>query len=81
MTIKGPKDENAIIEKKMWRTKVYECYRYDYDGQCLNCKLNTEHSKGKLYATCPHFIKCCEGYCSQTNFMRGNYDLGGDDIG
>lgn len=81
MTTKCPKHENPIIEKKMWRTKVYECDRYDYDGECLNCKLNTEHKKGKLYATCPYFIKGCEGYCSQTNFMRGNYDLGGDDIG
>ena len=33
MTTKCPKLENPIIEKKMWRTKVYECDKYDYDGE------------------------------------------------
>ena len=81
MTTKCPKHRTLEIEKQMWHTKVYECAEYDYDGECLNCKLNEEHKKGRLYSTCPYFIKGCEGYCSQTNYMRGNYDLGGDDIG
>ena len=81
MTTKCPKHQTLEIEKQMWHTKVYECEEYDYDRECLNCKLNEEHKKGRLYSTCLYFIKGCEGYCSQTNYMRGNYDLGGDDIG
>ena len=81
MTPECPKHKNPKIENEMWRTQIYECTEYDYDGECLNCKLNAEHKKGRLYTTCPYFIKGCEGYCSQTNYMRGNYDLGGDDIG
>ena len=81
MTIECPKHENSKIEKQMWRTQIYECDKYDYDGECLHCKLNTKHQKGNLYATCSHFIKGCEGYCSQTNYMRGNYELEGDNIG
>ena len=81
MTIECPKHENPTIENKMWRTKVYECDQYDYDGECLGCQLNTEHIKGALYDVCPYFIKGCKGYCAQENYMRGNYDLEGDNIG
>lgn len=81
MTTKCPKHENLTIEKQMWRTKMYECAEYDYDGECLECKLNTEHIKGALYDICPHYIKGCRGYCAQENYMRGNYDLEGDNIG
>lgn len=81
LTKQCPKHTTPEIEKKMWRTKIYECEEYDYDGECLHCKLNIEHKKGRLYTICPHFIKGCEGYCSQTNYMRGNYDLEGDNIG
>lgn len=81
MTPECPKHKNPKIENEMLGVKMYECVEYDYDGECLNCKLNVEHKKGRLYSTCPYFIKGCEGYCSQTNYMRGNYDLGGDDIG
>ena len=81
ITPECPKHKNPKIEAEMWRTQIYECAEYDYDGECSNCKLNAEHKKGRLYSICPYFIKGCEGYCSQTNYMRGNYDLGGDDIG
>jgi len=81
LTKQCPKHTTPEIEKQMWRTKMYECEEYDYDGECLHCKLNTEHKKGRLYTICPHFIKGCEGYCSQMNYMRGNYDLEGDNIG
>lgn len=81
LTKQCPKHTTPEIEKKMWRTKIYECAEYDYDGECLNCKFNAEHKKGRLYSTCPYFIKGCEGYCSQTNYMRGNYDLEGEKIG
>lgn len=81
LTKRCPKHTTPEIEKKMWRTKVYECPEYDYDGECRNCKLNTEHKKGRLYKTCPHFIKGCEGYCSQMNFAYGNYTLGDNENG
>lgn len=81
LTKQCPKHTTPKIEKQMWRTQIYECDKYDYDGECLHCKLNIEHKRGRLYTICPHFIKGCEGYCSQTNYMRGNYDLEGDNIG
>jgi hypothetical protein len=75
LTKKCPKHANPEIEKKMWRKQIYECPEYDYDGECLHCALNPEHRKGRLYKTCPYFIKGCEGYCSQMNFMNGTYTL------
>ena len=41
----------------------------------INCALNESHKKGRLYKECPHFIKNCEGYCSQMNFINGTYTL------
>ena len=81
MTIECPKHENPTIEKKMWRTKVYECDQYDYDGECLGCELNTEHIKGALYDVCPYFIKGCKGYCAQENWKRNNHVISEEDDG
>ena len=81
MTIKCPKHENPTIEKKMWRTKVYECDKYDYDGECLGCELNTKHIKGALYDVCPYFIKGCKGYCAQENWKRNNHVTSEEDDG
>ena len=75
LTKQCPKHTTPEIEKKMWRTKVYECPEYDYDGECLHCALNESHKKGRLYKECPYFIKHCEGYCSQMNFINGTYTL------
>ena len=75
MTERCPKHENSEIEKKMVGKNVYNCSKYDYDGECLHCALNTEQRKGALYDTCPYFIKGCKGYCSQQNFALGNYEI------
>ena len=75
LTKQCPKHTTPEIEKKMWRTKIYECPEYDYDGECLHCALNELHKKGRLYKECPYFIKNCEGYCSQMNFINGTYTL------
>ena len=72
LTTKCPKHRTPEIEKQMWRTKVYECTEYDYDGECLGCELNVDHIKGALYDTCPYFIKGCRGYCAQENWRRSN---------
>ena len=72
LTYQCPKHRTPEIEKKMWRTKMYECDEYDYDGECLRCSLNTEHIKGALYDTCDFFIKGCKGYCAQENWKLIN---------
>ena len=48
MTTKCPKHENPIIEKEMWRTKVYECDRYDYDGD-VSLVVSTCSSENELF--------------------------------
>lgn len=79
MTFECPKHRNAKVKMEIQNVKVYDCIEYDYDGECLNCPLNVNHIKGALYTTCPHFIKGCEGYCSQGNWKRGNYKLSGEE--
>lgn len=79
MTKNCPKHVTPDIEKKMWRKKMYECDAYEYDGECAHCPLNEEHKKERLYDTCPYFIKPCKGFCSQENWMRGNYKLKGQE--
>ena len=79
MTINCPKNNHSESKVKMHNAKVYECDEYDYDGECLSCPLNVEHIKGAIYDTCTHFIKGCQGYCSQENWKRGNYKLHGEE--
>ena len=70
MTVDCPKHKNLEIENKMWRTKVYECTEYEYDGECVYCVLNTKHERKRLYESCPHFIRNCVGCCAQENYMK-----------
>ena len=70
-----PKHANKKVERMMWRSKMTECSEYDYDGECLNCPLNTNKEHRAIYDTCPYFINGYKGYCSQENWKRGNYEI------
>ena len=81
------KEADALVQNELGTLHVTNMLDQTDLNKFLNLKIfesqeaYEEHKKGRLYSTCPYFIKGCEGYCSQTNYMRGNYDLGGDDIG
>ena len=73
MTVQCPKHKNPEIEKKMWRTKIYECTEYDYDGECFGCVRNKSNIRKAIHDTCPYFIKGCKGYCAQENWKKINH--------
>ena len=70
-----------IKYNKHYANHVDASPEYEYDGECVYCAFNTKHERKRLYESCPHFIRNCIGCCAQENYMRGNYDLEGDNIG